>query len=246
MNERMKPLLSLFSGLQIALYLMLILALSTGYLYILTKNLIVSIVVGFITMFFFFDYLVYKPKKVAREHHLLKELQKYATHMQFYMQSGYNVLKALEETKQHLDSQIQEDIQITIDRIKKDAVLDTEHFKKYKFHALNIFHQILEIKYDKGGKTKELFSQVNRSINFEIVKRDELFRRKRYMKRNILIMMGMVSVIPLVLALMSKSLYEVFMSIGVFAIGLNVLIFILLLISLHFLQRASYELSIHY
>lgn len=196
-------------------------------------------------MVFAFYHSVYLPAKLNREQHLLKELQKYTTSMTFYLQSGYNVLQSLNFSKKNLDKQVVKDIERTMIRIQEQAILDTTHFEKYKFSSLNVFHQILAIKYDVGGNARELFTRANESINFEIVKRDELYRRKRHTKSRIMVMMGIVAVIPLILSFFAKEIYAQFLSMGFIAIGLNAVLFILLLVSLFFLQRTTTNINIY-
>ncbi|RKJ18199.1 hypothetical protein D7X33_46175 [Butyricicoccus sp. 1XD8-22] len=196
-------------------------------------------------MFFSFYHSVYLPERLKREQYLLKELQKYATSMTFYLQSGYNVLQSLNFAKSKLDKEIKKDIEKTMIKIQEKAVLDTSHFEGYRFNSLNIFHQILSIKYDKGGEAKELFTRANESINFEIVKRDELYRKKKYMKLRVLMMMGMAASIPLIFVFFAGDLYKQFLSMGYYAVGINAILFILLLISLFYLQRNATEVSIY-
>lgn len=244
MRKKLRPIFSLFSGVQIAVTLLLILAISVGYMFLITKHLAISMVVGIITLFFAFYYTVYIPKKMKREQYLLKELQKYATNMVFYLQSGYNVLKALQGTKESVDPTIGKDIEKTIKILKDEARLDTEHFKKYRFSSIDIFHQILNIKYEVGGKSKDLFTKVNKSINFEIVKRDELYRRKNYLKKKIFVMVLMVLSFPLMLSLMAKELYDVYLNLGIIAILVNAVLFIAVLVSTFFLQKATADLDL--
>lgn len=240
-----RSVLGLFSGLQVLVYMFLIFVASVVYLYLVTKNIPVSILLGVIAMVFGFYHSVYLPKKLEREQYLLKELQKYATTMTFYMQSGYNVLQSLDFSREKLDKEIRKDIEKTMVKLQDQAILDTSHFKKYNFAYLNIFHQILKIKYDVGGDSKELFKRANESINFEIVKRDELFRRKKYMKSRVLMMMGIVASMPLIYVFFAKDLYEQFLSMGMIAVGINAVMFIALLISLFFLQRSATDISIY-
>lgn len=231
------------SGIQFILLTTVILLLSTGYLYLLTHNVFISLFVGTLTTLFSFYFTVYIPKKMEREQFLMKELQKYATNMTFFLQ-GNNVLQALEASKESLDPTIKKDVQKTIDKLRKDAVLDTEHFRKYKFPSIDIFHQKLLIKYMVGGKAKDLFTKVNQSINFEIVKRDELFRKKRYMRNQIIFMMIMTLSIPLLLVLFADELYQMFLEMGAVAHITSVLLFIAVLISFAILQRATTDISI--
>lgn len=237
-------MLKVVSGIQFFLLTTIILLVSTGYLYLLTRELRISLFVGVLTTLFSFYFTVYIPKKLEREQFLMKELQKYATNMTFFLSSGYNVLQALELSKKSLDVTIKKDIQKTIDILRKKAVLNTEHFKKYKFRPIDIFHQKLKIKYTVGGKAQNLFSKVNESMNFEIVKRDELFRKKRYMRNQIIFMMIMTLSIPLLLVLFADELYQMFLEMGAVAHITSVLLFIAVLISFAILQRATTDISI--
>lgn len=174
----------------------------------------------------------------------MRELQKYTTNLTFYLKSGYNVMVALEKSKMNLDPKIQKDIDITIKGLKDNAELNTDHFRKYNFYSIDVFHQILKIKYEKGGKTGDLFNKINNSINFEIVKRDELYRKKLFARRQILMMMMMVLSIPLIIFFFTRDLYMTFLSMGGYAIGTVVMIFILILISMCFLQRACSDITL--
>lgn len=246
MRTFMTPILSVFTGMQVILNLFVIFILSAGYLFITTQSIPASLIVSLVTTFFSFYFLVFIPKKIKRENQLLKELQKYATNLTFYMKSGYNVMKALESSKQNLDSEIQRDIDITIKNLKDKAELDTKHFAKYRSYSIDVFHQILRIKYEQGGKSGDLFNKINQAINFEIVKRDELYRKKLFAKRQIIMMMGMVLSLPLILRFFAGELYLTFLSLGAISIGTVAMIFTLVLISMFFLQRASAELSLQY
>ncbi|WP_047980653.1 hypothetical protein [Ornithinibacillus contaminans] len=244
MKNKFNPILALFSGVQIVLSMIFIFAMAAVYNYFVLDNVVVSVIIGFITMLVGFYNIVYIPRKLKKERYLLNELQKYATNMTFYMQSGYNIINSLKASKRDLDKEIKKDIDLTIEGLEKDAVLRTVHFNKYNFPAIDIFHQILQVKYDVGGNSKSLFSKANKNINFELVKRDELYRRKRQFKNKIMVMMGMSLVIPLMLRFTAGELYAAFLSLGYLAIGLNVVLFIANLISMNFLQKALADLNI--
>lgn len=241
--KRFKSIFKLVSGLQFFLLTLVILIVSSGYLYLLTRDLIISLAIGILTMLVSFYFTVYIPRKLNREQFLMKELQKYATNMTFFLQ-GNNVLQALESSQKSLDPTIQKDVQQTIDKLRKEAILETDHFKKYKFPSIDIFHQKLLIKYMEGGRAKDLFTKVNQSINFEIVKRDELFRRKRQVRSQIIYMMLMTLSIPLLLVFSADELYQTFLEIGFVAHVTSVLLFISTLISFALLQRATTDISI--
>lgn len=245
MFKRFRAVRSLFSLIQILLYMTLLLVVTTVYLSIITHNTFVSIIVGFITSLMIFHYSIYLPKARDREMYLFKELQKYASNMSFYLQAGNNVLNALKLSKERLDPVIQKDIDKTIKKLQDKAELDTEHFKKYKFRSIDMFHKQLEIKYLAGGNPKDLFSKVNDNINFEIVKRDELLRRKAVVKRQDMMMWFMVLFIPFYMALAMKDLFNTFLSAGAIGIGTNIFLFVSLIVDLIFIQKASTNTSIY-
>lgn len=249
-QNKMKPILNqitdLFSGIQIVIYMIPIFIASMIYLYITTQSLTTSMVVSIVTLYFSFYYLVVIPRKVQKETYLLKELHKYATNVTFHLKAGNNVMKSLESSKENLDPIIQKDIDKTIQKLKESAELDTEHFKKYNFYSIDVFHQILKIKYEKGGKSGDLFTRINQSINFEIVKRDELYRRKKYARQQITFMMALTLSMPVIIYAFAKKLYLTFLSLGVFSIATVVGVYVLCLVSMAFLQEASSELSLRY
>lgn len=242
--KMLKSVTKIVPVFQMMVYILVIFALSSWYMMVLTKSLPISASIGFITSVVAFYFAVYIPRKVKRQQYLYKELQKYTTNMAFYLQTGNNVLKSLQLSKKNLDKEIQKDIDKTIKILQDEARLEVDHFKKYGFHSLNIFHQILKIKYDVGGNAKDLFMKVNQSINFEIVKRDELYRRKNYLMKKAYAMVMMTLSIPLILAYAAKDLFSTFLSMGMLSIGVNVLLFMLILINLVFLHRTSSDISL--
>src|SRR5690625_7389245 len=115
--------------------------LAGGYLFLITQNLILSVILSLLVSVVGFFYVVFLPKRLEREQHLFRELHKYATTMTFYMQSGYNVMQSLEASKKGLDEEVQQDIQKTLDYIRENAELKTEHFEKYIYISLDNIHQ---------------------------------------------------------------------------------------------------------
>src|SRR5690625_6961796 len=119
--------------------------LAGGYLFLITQNLILSVILSLLVSVVGFFYVVFLPKKLEREQHLFRELHKYATTMTFYMQSGDNVMQSLEASKEGLDDEVQQDIQRTLDYLRENAELNTAHYEEYKIPAIDIFHQTLKI-----------------------------------------------------------------------------------------------------
>lgn len=244
MKRVLKEIKELFTLGKLFLIAISILLLSSVYLFLITEHYAVSFIVGLIAMVFAFYHSFYLPEKMKRNLFLLKELQKYTTSVIFHLQSGYNVIDALKKSKNNLDPEIKKDIDRTIDRLEKDAILDTNHFKKYNFRPLDIFHQILEIRYNEGGDSKELFSRTSKSINFELVKYDELLRRKNALKKQLYLFLAISLSMPLIFRFMAYDLQEKFLSMGSLAIGLNVLLFLGALVSLFFIQKNATNISI--
>lgn len=241
MNKLVKDLKSILSGVQIMGSVLGVTTITTIYLYIINKDLVTSIMIGIFTGIGSLYFVVYVMKRMEREQFLYKELQKYTTSMTFYLQSGYNVFNSLENSKKGLDKQIQNDI----DKLKSNLVeFDTSHFEEYNFSSVNIFHEILKIKHREGGNAKELFTKVNQNVNFEIIKRDELVRRKKGLRDKVLMMMGIDLLFPILFVFLAKDLYEVYLEMGYLAIGLNLILFIAIIISLFFLQRNVTDISI--
>ncbi|MEC1158679.1 hypothetical protein [Cytobacillus horneckiae] len=236
---KLEPVLKLFSVIQVILYALLIYVFAAGYLYLTTNHLVISLSLAGITAIFSFYHSVYIPKKVKYEQYLMKEIQKYASTMTFYLHSGNNVMQSLISSKASVDPIIQEDIDLIIRGLEEEAVLKTDHFKKYKFSGVDIFHQNLRIKYEIGGNAKQLFNRVNKAINFEIVKRDELFKEKKYIKQKIFMMIAMVLAMPLILRFFVGDVYSVYLQMGILPIANTLWVFIAVLISLYFVQKTA-------
>lgn len=244
MKRIIKEIMELFTIGKILLILFLTFSISAFYMFLITEHFVVSVSLGILAMFFLFYNHFYLEEKLKRRFFLLKELQKYTTSMNFYMQSGHNVLSALSHSRRNLDPEIRKDIEKTMIKLEEKAILDTSHFKKYKFDSLDIFHQILNIKYVEGGDSKELFSRVNKSINFEIIKHDELMRRKHALRKQLFFFLLIVLSMALIFRFMAYDLQVIFLSMGWIAIGLNVALFVGALVSLYFIQRNATDITI--
>lgn len=244
MTKRFNPVLEVVSGMKIAISMVFIFGVSGVYMYVLNESIVIAVLSGIVGMIFGFYHSVYLPEKLKRKLALLKDLQNYSTTMTFYLKSGYNVYHSFEKVSTRVSKEVASSVRETMKRLDKDAKLDTSSFEEHQFNSLNVFHEILDIKYDKGGSAKEMFTRANGNINFEITKYDELFRMKNARKKQILLMMGAVLGIPLMLRFMASDLYSQFLSVGAMAVGLNFALFIACLISLYFLQKNATNISI--
>ncbi|MEK5500988.1 hypothetical protein [Bacillus sp. FSL M8-0168] len=234
----------LFSGWGIVSLIFLLMMINVGYLYIVTHNPVLSFAFGIIGSVMLFFVLFVETKKLRLYQRRLNELLKYATNMTFFLQSGKNVLYSLEETKHSVDSIIHSDIQKTIDILKDKARLDTSHFEKYNFPALNQFHQILNIKYEKGGHARDMFKTVVKSMNFEISKRDDLYRKKKNRAIQVYMLLGLVISMPLILFVTTHNLYEQFLSMRLGSSIILYVFYMVILINIKRMQRTLNDVSV--
>ncbi|MEB9694885.1 MULTISPECIES: hypothetical protein [Bacillus cereus group] len=234
----------LFSGWSIVGWLAFLFIMHMGYVYILLKDVPISIIAGaFGSVMWFFSFTV-ANKKVRVYQFQLNELLKYATNMSFFMQSGKNPYYSLIETKKTLDISIQKEIDKTLSKLEEEAKLDTQHFEKYNFPALNQFHKILKIKDEKGGSAREMFGRVIKSMNFEISKRDDLHRKKKGRAQTIYMIIGMVGAMPVILNFMTANIYDQFLSVKGPATILLLLFYIVILFTCKFAQKKKNDISI--
>lgn len=234
----------LFSGWGITSLISLLMLINVGYLYIVTRNTVLSCTLGIIGSVVLFLVIFVETKKLRQYQKRLNELLKYATNLTFFLQSGKNILYSLEETKQSVDSIIHADIQKTIDILKDKARLDTTHFEKYNFPALNQFHQILNIKYEKGGNARDMFKTVVKSMNFEISKRDDLYRKKKNSAIQVYMLLGLVISMPLILFVTTRNLYEQFLSMQLGSLIILSIFYIVVLINIKQMQKTLNDVSV--
>lgn len=234
----------LFSGWAIVGWLFILFLMNAGYLYISSNNVLMTVLGGAAGAVLFFFAFTVQDRKVKTYQFQLNELLKYATNMSFFLQSAKNPYYSLVETKKTLDHSIQKDIDKTLVILEEEARLDTTHFEKYDFPALNQFHQILNIKYEKGGQARDMFGKVIKSMNFEVSKRDDLYRKKRARAQTVYLIMFMVAMMPVLVRLLTKNLYEQFLSMHLPSSILIFIFYVVMLITLYFAQKRKNDISI--
>ena len=244
LKEKLQPIFLLFSMFEIILYSLIIAGLAGGYIHLMIGDVVISVIFGIVAMIVLFYGSVYEPRRIRRHQELLKDLQKYTTAMTFYLSSRSNVMQAMEEAKRGLDQQIQDDLDRTIEILNEKAEVHTDHFKKYNFPSLDIFHQQLKIKYEVGGEAKELFARVNKSVNFEIVKRDEMIQGKSSVRMRVLMMFATVMAMPAIIRLMASDIYFDFLYFGSIGVMMNLIFGSAIVMSIFFLQKSTLDISV--
>ncbi|MGE7924698.1 hypothetical protein ACQKND_16165 [Viridibacillus arvi] len=234
-----------FPAIQIIIASLIIGGFIGWYMFMLTRSVALSVIIGVISGLVGFYVIVYIPKEIAHKQHILKELQRYTTNMTFYLQAGYNIMDALKEVKKQADKEIAEDIELTLVGLERKAILYTDHFKKYRFDALDIYHDVLNVMYQNGGNPKELFHKPNKAINFELVSSDKLYRRKKALRQKIYVMMGTSALMPFMISFQTADLYDVFLSTGITAYTICCLYVGGFLFSLYRLQKNALDITVY-
>lgn len=213
-KEYSVELFNIVPAIQSVIYFFIFYFVSAIYINILSANIIIALVVSIPISLLIFHYFVYVPAKLNRYQNNLQNLNSYANSMVFYMGAGDNIYNALVKTKRSVRGDVKVDIQRTINKLDTNALeLDTSSFNRYRFRNIDIFNQMLLIRYIEGGSdVKAMFNNILKFISFEIIKRDELYRNKRQMRATIMMMIAMGLSIPLIIALMAKQQYEMFLA----------------------------------
>ena len=208
-----REVFSLYSPLELVILAAILFGASFYYFNLLFRNAQLSLGFSIVTGLYLFFVFSLQNRKLKRYQDNLNNLLKYVNNVTFSLRSGDGVLRSLETSVQSVneDVHVRKDLEKTIEIMRKDTVLDATHFEKYDFPALNQFHQNLAIRYDRGGDAKELFDVIQKRMVAEMQKRDELYRRKKGLKTNILVLMGMVFATTVIMAVMTPDLWTAFL-----------------------------------
>ncbi|MGL5549600.1 MAG: type II secretion system F family protein [Culicoidibacterales bacterium] len=225
------------------LWLLLFTVLGAVYVFILSANFWLSLVTGFILSFFAIQTFAVLPKKQQYRLDTLSELNNYASTVVFNLEAGENPYNALQMTTQYLREPVLSEVQKTVEILEETAELDTEHMKQYRFAPLDIFHQTLAIKRDQGGNAKVLFDNTLDSLNFYVVKHDELSKRKKYVRKQIFMIMAIAGAIPLVVRYAAPNEFLIFQE-NIFGQIMAVLVLILFFVLAAKTQREALELDL--
>lgn len=234
----------LFNPVEVAAYVILFFSVNFYYFYLSSMNLSISLVIGSIGIVYFFFVYTYQNKKLNNYQDNLNDLLKYVSNMIFYLQSGENVYYALRSTQSTVNNEIRQDIEAMLEKLDREAVLDTSFFEKYEFPTLDQFHQNLHDKYERGGDARELFSLVQQNMVNELKSRDELFRKRKGFQISVFFMIGMVGLTPVLLRFMIPNLWEVFLSYQLPSMLILLINYAAILLNLYFLQKKATDISV--
>lgn len=239
-----KEVKSLFIWVELISITLFILLSSFGFLWFVTKHPLFSGITSIVVTIYFVVVFTIPNRRLRNYQHNLSELMKYVNNMVFYLQSGENVLHSLIQSKETVDKEVAKDIDKTIEILREEAVLELDHFKKYKFPSLDQFHRNLEIRDDRGGDTKELFDRIQDSMLFELKKRDELDKKKTGIAIGVYTLIGMVASMMLILRVFVAGQWDLFLSFELASLSVIGVTVFLMLLNLKFLQKHSLDISV--
>lgn len=245
MKELYKFSRELFKGWVILMYMLMYTVATGGYFYLISKSVPASLIVGIISSFFMFYAFNIVNGRVIRKEKEMSDLNRYVTTIVFNLKTGKNVMHALQDTRDKSGDLILADIDSAIQSIVDTGDLNLDRFKRHQFKSLDIFHKILNIKYEQGGDTNDLFKNTTKDINFEIGKRDELNRNKGYVVSQEYFMMGIVLAIPLILVFVTGDLYLQYLDMGIVTTILLGVFYTSLLLNLVFLQKKRADINVN-
>lgn len=203
----------LFSGWTVLFHLVFYFVVNAAFVTMLTKNTLISVIVAIPATYIFFNAVSLVQKTIEKRMLILQEINKYTTSLTFYLNSGQNVPDALKNTAELVHPLLRADINKTIEILSKNAKLDTSHFQKYHLTSLDLFHQTLLVKYDKGGNAKEIFMKPFQAVQFEISEIDGLVRSKEATSKQIYVMILFVCGIAGGIAFLPGDIYTNFLSV---------------------------------
>jgi hypothetical protein len=206
--------MQLISGWALIFNFLLIAVISGGYFYLISKNLIVSVLVGIVAAIPGVLIIVYGNLKMSRFMENIRELSTYSSQMTFNLSLGKNVSESLIATKQFVNKTIAREIDKTLKTLNEKGILDFDHFKRYNFTPLNIFNDKLVIKYERGGDTSTMFERSNEDIANAISEYDRLVRGKKSKAFQIYVVVGVIYAMPLILSRVVDGIYPQFLNYG--------------------------------
>ncbi|GLY12878.1 hypothetical protein [Pseudobacillus badius] len=234
----------IFTLIELVVYPIMYFTLNFVLFYILMKDVSYSLLMGMVGMVFFFSVYTYKNRKLKVYQDHLQDLLKYVNNVVFYLTSGENLFYALESTKGTVSPEIDDGIKQTLSVLEKEARLETGHFQKYHFPGVDQFHQNLQVYYDRGGDPKELFYLIQQNMVAELGCRDDLYRKRRVFRFNVMTMLMMVGISPLILRFMTTELWELFLEYNLISIMVVTGTYMMFLANIYLIQKHATDISV--
>lgn len=232
------------TGIEIVVTLLVMFFVNMGGYYFISKNLLVSLIVGLVGMVYVLVVFTIPNRKLSNYQRDLNDLYKYVMNMTFYLSSGKNVMESLRSVEPLLKGNVQKDVQILIRKLEKASYLDATHFEKYNFKTLDQFHHNLNILYTKGGDSNTILKPIQHNMEVELRKRDELYRKRKGMTTAVMVLIGMVVGIIVVISLVVGELWSIFLSYTIASNAILLLSYTGILYNMYLLQRHNKDISV--
>lgn len=218
MKELVKIAKSLFTGWFIFMWIALYSTLWGAYILYISKSPLYTLIMALIGGIVTFYSVNIINEIVDRRNKELNEVNKYVTYVVFYLKIGKNVYDSFYEARNNMpDTKIYDDISIAMDSLITEGTLEMQHFKKYNFQALDVFHSNLVIKHVQGGKSKEIFRTTTADMNTELNFRNQLYVNKKYILQQVWMMLVMTLAVPAIVTATSGAMYIKFLNVIVVA-----------------------------
>lgn len=235
----------LFSGWTVFFHLVFYYVIHAVFLYVLTKNMLISTIVAVPAAYLFFYSFSLIQRKIEKRQLEVQEINKYITSLTFYLNSGQNVPDALRNTLPLLHPILKDSVEKTLTILSTETRLDTSHFEKYHFTSLDLFHQTLLVKYEKGGKAQEMFTKPFQGVQFEISQIDDLVRKKKATAQQIYVMELFAIGIAGGMAFLPGQIYENFLKLPT-SIFVILAFYGCLLYNVYHLQKDKADISLRF
>lgn len=244
LRDKWRDSTTMFSDLELIINFVLFFIVHFGMFFYLSENLTISIIIGFVGMFYTFFVFSYPNRKLSLYQDDLNSLLQYVFNMTFFLGNNSNVLRSLESARDQASERIQPDIDRTIRAMNDRAELETDHFKKYKYPGLNQFHDNLRIYKERGGNPEEMFESIRNSMTREITKRDELRRKRRGFSMQVYILVGLVAFMGALLKNITPGMWQIFIHFNVLGIGTLIATYVAILLNLKLLQKHNLDIAV--
>lgn len=252
MSEIMKTTKQLFEGWIVLLLLLFYTVVGGGYMYLLTQNIFVSIIIGVIgsALLFYATNIINKEMEIEQKN--LDTVNKYVSIMVASLKTGSNIPESFKFTYDKVDGEIQKCIGIALESIystdggtnlSEDLDLDLEAFEQFNFTALNVFHKNLLVLYNQGGDPNEMFRSTTEDINQELTYRDKLKRYKTYIAKEEYLSLVIILILPMMLV-SNDIIYDAFLAIPIVPHIVSTFLYLSAVITYVYINRCKRDVKV--
>lgn len=243
MKEAIIVTRALFSTWVVLLYVLFYTGVVTIYMNQLTRNLGLSVIIGFIGALMLFYAFNVVARQISDKKKQLDDINTYVAMVVTSLKSGKNVPDSMLIAREKVSEHLRGDIDVAINSMQESGDLDLSEFERHNFVALNVFHKNLTLYYMYGGDAKEIFRTTTKTISRELNHRDDLSRDKSATNQITLIAYLIVLGTPLTLSFVGE-LWKIFASVPIANYSLNSLVTLAVAFSCLRARRQQRDVSV--